>query len=259
MLKYIIRKLHHLCYMVSIAICFLPLYPTLYYYSRKHNLRAMNRIRKMFSFGSAFLSGIFFKFRFEKPIDWSKPYIICPNHTSNLDITSMVLLMKNDFVFFGKAELLDNIVTRLYFKTIDIPVKRESNISAFRAFKRAEDYLKRGTSVVIFPEGLIADAYPPVLQPFKNGPFRMAIEQKINIIPVTIRNNWKIMWDDGSKYGTRPGTCDIRVHKPIETSHLSLDDADHLRDQVYAIIHQELNEYQAIENMQIVQEKIHLN
>ncbi len=158
----------------------------------------------------------------------------------------MIVLMKNDFVFFGKAELLDNIITRLYFKTIDIPVKRESKISAFRAFKRTEEYLKSGISVVIFPEGLIADEYPPVLQPFKNGPFRMAIEQKIGIIPVSIKNNWEIMWDDGSKYGTRPGISDVRVHKPIETSHLSLDDADHLRDQVYEIIHQELNGYQTI-------------
>lgn len=157
----------------------------------------------------------------------------------------MVLLMKNDFVFFGKAELLDNIVTRLYFKTIDIPVKRESKISAFRAFKRAGEYLQQGISVVIFPEGLIANEYPPVLQPFKNGPFRMAIEQNIDIIPVTIRNGWKIMWDDGSKYGTQPGVCDIRVHRPIDTSNLSLDDADRLRDQVYTIINQELKAYEA--------------
>ena len=239
MLKYALKKLHRLYYHFCIALCFLPLYPALYYYSRKPHLRAMNCIRKLFSFFSALFAGIFFKISFEKPIDWSKPYLICPNHTSNLDITSMIMLMKNDFVFFGKAELLDNIITRLYFQTIDIPVKRESNISVFRAFTRAEEYLKKGISVIIFPEGLIANEYPPILQPFKNGPFRLAIEQKINILPVTIRNGWKIMWDDGSKYGTRPGILNIHVHKPIETSHLTLADADGLRDQVYGIIKHE--------------------
>lgn len=157
----------------------------------------------------------------------------------------MIALTKNDFIFFGKAELLDNIITRLYFKTIDIPIKRESKISAFRAFKRAEEYLKQGISVVIFPEGLIANEYPPTLQPFKNGPFRMAIEQQINILPITIRNGWKIMWDDGSKYGTRPGICDIRVHKPIDTSNLTIADADNLRDRVYAIIHKEFEKQNA--------------
>ncbi len=206
----------------------------------------MNRIRKMFSFGSAFISGIFFKFQFEVPIDWSKTYVICPNHTSNLDITSMVLLMKNDFVFFGKEELKDNIVTGLYFKTIDIPVNRESKMSAFRAFKRAGEYLKQGTSVVIFPEGLISNDYPPVLYPFKNGPFRLAIEHHVPILPVTICNAWNIMWDDGSKYGSRPGTCEIRVHQPIETTGLTLADADALRDQVYAVLHQELNGYKKV-------------
>ena len=236
MLKLTLKKLHRLAYHLSIALCFLPLYPALYYFSRKPNLRAMNRIRKTFSFLSAFFSGIYFKYSFETPIDWSKTYIVCPNHTSNLDITSMVLLMKNDFVFFGKAELLDNIITRLYFQTIDIPVKRESKISAFKAFKRAEEYLKQGISVIIFPEGLIANEYPPTLQAFKNGPFRMAIEQKVAILPITIIDGWEIMWDDGAQYGTKPGICHVHVHKPIQTTDLNLKDADTLRDRVYNII-----------------------
>lgn len=246
MLKHIIRKMHRLLYMLGVALCFLPLYPFLYYYSRKPNLRAMNRIRKMFSFGSAFFAGITFRFRFDKPIDWSKTYVVCPNHSSNLDITSMVLLMQNDFVFFGKAELVDNIVTGLYFRTVDIPVNRESKISAFRAFKRAEDYLKKGISVVIFPEGLIANDYPPILQPFKNGPFRLAIEQKAHVLPVSISNAWEIMWDDGSKYGTRPGVCDIHVHEPIDTSTMRLDEADILRDRVYETLRDDLRTYNQV-------------
>ena len=94
--------------------------------------------------------------------------------------------------------------------------------------------------MTIFPEGLISDHYPPVLQAFKNGPFRLAIEHKVQILPVSIQNNWKIMWDDGSKHGSRPGICDICVHKPIQTDGLSIGDADALRDKVFNIIHQEL-------------------
>ncbi len=136
----------------------------------------------------------------------------------------------------GKEELLKNYVTGIYFRSVDIPVNRESKISAFRAFKKAEESLKEGKTVVIFPEGMISNDYPPVLQEFKNGPFRLAIEQGVSILPVTIGNNWNLMWDDGMKYGSSPGICDICVHAPIETLGMTSDDADELKSRVHQII-----------------------
>lgn len=144
----------------------------------------------------------------------------------------------------GKEELLQNPTTKLFFKTIDITVKRDSNISAFRAFKRASDYLKNGITMIIFPEGKIGEEYPPHLHNFKNGPFRLAIEQQVAVIPVTSFNAWKLLWDDGLKYGSKPGTCKIYVHKPIETVGLKLTDADALREKVFQIIDQKLKEYE---------------
>ncbi|HEY0246183.1 MAG TPA: 1-acyl-sn-glycerol-3-phosphate acyltransferase, partial [Mucilaginibacter sp.] len=99
--------------------------------------------------------------------------------------------------------------------------------------------------IIIFPEGKIPNAYPPGLHEFKNGPFRLAIELKIPIIPVTILNTWKMLWDTGLEKGSKPGICHTFVHEPIETAHLTIDDADALRDQVRNIIKQkfETNEY----------------
>ena len=98
----------------------------------------MIQLRRMWAFLSALSVGIVFRFKFEEPIDWSKPYIICPLHTSNLD-TSMIcgLMKKDNFCFMGKQELLDGMVTGIYFRTVDIPVNRDSKMSAFRAFSRA--------------------------------------------------------------------------------------------------------------------------
>lgn len=115
-------------------------------------------------------------------------------------------------------------------------------MSSFRAFKIAGDRLKKGVSVIIFPEATIPDAYPPHLHDFKNGPFRLAIEMKVPIIPVTSLDTWKVLWDTGKEFGSRPGICNIFVHKPIETAHLTLDDADALRDEVHAIIKQKLQQ-----------------
>lgn len=202
----------------------------------------MNFFRKIWGFGSSCLSGLFYRFTYEQPIDWSKAYIICPNHTSNLDITSASLLTKGNYCFMGKEELLKSLITRLFFKTIDIPVNRESRMSSFRAFKSAAERLQQGTTIIIFAEGRIPNAYPPYLHKFKNGPFRLAIELKIPIIPVTSLNTWQKLWDDGLLYGSRPGICDVYVHKPIETAHLTLNDADKLRDEVFGLMQQKFEQ-----------------
>lgn len=203
----------------------------------------MNAVRRVWGLVSSFCVGIRYKYQFEQPIDWSKTYIVCPNHTSNLDITALSILVKSNCCFMGKEELVDGLVTRLFFRTVDIPVNRESKIASFRAFKVAMERLGNGMTVIIFPEATIPDLYPPQLHSFKNGPFRMAIELKVPIIPVTSQNTWEIFWDDGSKYGSKPGVCDIFVHKPIETAHLTIDDADALRDEVHAIISNKINEH----------------
>ncbi len=242
-MKLILKKAHHMIYLGFVLFFFIILYPPLYYFSR-HPSRylKMNHIRKIFGLLSSYSAGLVVRFRYRKEIDWSRNYIVCANHTSNLDITAMSLMMNTNYAFMGKEELLKNPVTSLFFKTIDIPVNRESTISAYRAFRRAAEYLRQGLSVVIFPEGKIADVYPPELQRFKNGPFRLAIEHQVPVIPVSISNIWRLMWDDGWKYGTRPGIYDICVHEPVSTEGMTVDDTDALRDRVFGIIKEGMNE-----------------
>jgi len=218
------------------------MYPVLYLFSRNPaNYRYMNKLRRAWGFLSSAFVGIFYRFTYEAPFDRTKTYIICPNHTSNLDISAMSVLVKSDCSFMGKDVLTEGIVTSLFFRTVDIPVNRESKMSSFRAFKKAKEKLDNGITMILFPEGKIGDEYPPILHPFKNGPFRLAIEAKIPIVPVTSLNTWKILWDTGTKYGSRPGVCKYFVHKPIETAHLTMDDADWLRDEVYRIIQNKLD------------------
>ena len=95
-------------------------------------------------------------------------------------------------------------------------------------------------SLIIFPEGKIDDAYPPVLQEFKNGPFRLAIENNIPIVPVSISNVWKVMWDDGFKYGSRPGIVTVFVHEPIFTSTLVVENDEALKKIVFNKINSKL-------------------
>lgn len=244
-MKRLLRSAHLYYFQVWLAFVFVSLYPVILFYSRKPvKFHGMNRMRWVFSYFSSVFAGFFFRFSFETKIDWSKNYIICANHTSNLDITAIILLAKRNYVFLGKEELLDNFITGIYFRTIDIPLNRESKMSSFRAFKRAEENLKEGKNIVIFPEGMISAEYPPVLQPFKNGPFKLAIEHGVQILPVTICNNWNLMWDDGRQYGSSPGISDICVHTPIDTAGMNAADAEGLKNKVYSIIYEQLRSHE---------------
>jgi 1-acyl-sn-glycerol-3-phosphate acyltransferase len=242
-MKLILKKGHNYLYVISVAFFYFLLYPLLYFFSRNPaHYQYMNKLRRVWVYLSSSFAGIFYRFTYETPFDRTKTYIICPNHTSNLDISAMCLLVKGDYSFMGKDELSEGIVTRLFFRTVDVPVNRDSKMSSYRAFKKAMEKLESGISMIIFPEGGIANDYPPKVQDFKNGPFRLAIDAKIPIVPVTSLNTWNMLWDNGKKYGSRPGICNVFVHQPIETAHLNINDADNLRDKVYRIIRQKFEE-----------------
>lgn len=240
MVKFL-KRLHYSYFMALLMCCFIVFLPFYYLLSRNASTYSwLNKCRQCHGFIVCTLSGIFFRFRFEEALSTKQTYIYCANHTSNLDIIIFCLLAKGRFHFMGKEELSANPVLGIFFSTIDIPVDRESKISAFRAFKRAGQNLDRGMSLVIFPEGKIDDIYPPKLQTFKNGPFRLAITHNIAIVPVSIENVWNIMWDDGAKFGTRPGIVNIYVHKPISTAILAAENDEILKDKVFNIVNSRL-------------------
>ena len=52
------------------------------------------------------MMGIKVKTKGSEEIDFSRNYVICPNHKSDLDIILMYLIVPQDFAFIGKSELL---------------------------------------------------------------------------------------------------------------------------------------------------------
>ncbi len=237
----ILRQLHRIWFLFCIIFFFVLFYP--FYYLTSRNERyygVLNFFRKANSFLCSFFAGVFFSYHYEEKLDRDQTYIYCANHSSNLDIMIFCIMGHGKYHFMGKDELLNNPVLGIFFKTIDIAVNRDSKISAFRAFKKAGENLEKGMSLIIFPEGKIDDHYPPKLGEFKNGPFRLAIDKNIPLVPVSLANVWQINWDDGAKYGSKPGICDIYVHKPIKTASMAADDSDTLKEQVYQLIDSKL-------------------
>jgi 1-acyl-sn-glycerol-3-phosphate acyltransferase len=243
----IFRKAHWLYIILVIFVFSLLFYPVYYLFSRNERYYyLLNISRQLHSLICSLFIGVFYKFEYEVKLDKNQNYIFCANHSSNLDIMILCILGilgRGKFHFLGKEELLNNPVLKLFFKTIDVPVNRDSKMSSFRAFKKVGENLDKGMSLIIFPEGKIDENhFPPILQEFKNGPFRLAIEKNIPIVAVSLQEVWKKMWDDGSKYGTRPGLCHIYIHKPLTTLELNINDSDMLKDRIFDMINTKISE-----------------
>lgn len=143
------------------------------------------------------------------------PYIIASNHSSYLDTVFMYAIFSDYFLFIGKGELLKWPLFRLFFKTMDIPVRRENNKQAYQSLQKAYEAIDRGDCIAIYPEGTIPYATPR-MKAFKNGAFRMSIDKQVPIVPVTWVQNYKIMNDPGKLFSpSLPHKVRVVIHEPI--------------------------------------------
>ena len=92
----------------------------------------------------------------------------------------------------------------------------------------------------IFPEGGIPKA-EIFLKKFKNGSFRLAIEQDIKTVPITMPDN-KSMFPQEYFKG-RPGIVRVKIHKPIAPNSLKEKTIENLNTSVYNTIFNQLNTY----------------
>ncbi len=233
-------KLFRLAWAVWFLIFFIVVFIILYIpfrilLSRKKWYPAAHNLRKVWAYCVLYPSGIFPSIRYEEKLDKNKTYIFCANHFSYLDIVLTNMLLPNYFNYMAKDELSRIPVFGIFFRTIDISVNRKNNRESHYAFILAAQRLNEGTSVMIFPEGGIHKNVPPMAK-FKNGAFRLAIDNQIPIIPITLPDNWKKMPGGGLDNGLIPGRIRMVVHRAVNTVGLNLEDKDALKDEVFSII-----------------------
>lgn len=167
-----------------------------------------------------------------------KSYMFVANHTSMTDIMLMFHATKNPFVFVGKKELAKIPLFGYIYKRTCILVDRGNNKSRVEAFRRAEIRLNEGLSVCIFPEGGVPDDLSILLDEFKDGAFRLAIEHQIPIAPMTFHDNKKRF--PYSFFIGSPGKMRAKVHKLISTANLTLENRKELKKETRDVILNEL-------------------
>lgn len=172
--------------------------------------------------------------RFKK----GKSYMLVSNHTSMMDIMLMLHISRNPFVFVGKAELAKIPLFGFFYKRTCILVDRGNPRSRKAVFDEAQRRLGQGMGICIFPEGGVPEDINIVLDTFKDGAFRLAIDHQIPIAPVTFYDTKKRFPYLFFKGG--PGKMRAKVHSFIPTKGMSQDHKRELREQTRQVILQEL-------------------
>lgn len=182
--------------------------------------------------------GFYYKIEREQHLEKGRSYMLVANHTSMTDIMLMLVISKNPFVFVGKKELAKIPIFGFFYKRTCILVDRNSSKSRFEVFKRAQHRLNQGLSICIFPEGGVPEDESIILDEFKDGAFRLAIEHEIPVVPMTFADNKKrfsFRFFSGS-----PGIMRAKVHRFVPTDGLTLDDKQVLKENVRKIILEQL-------------------
>ena len=112
-----------------------------------------------------------------------KSLMLVANHTSYIDIMVMLRMRKTPFVFVGKKELVKIPIFGYLYKRAAIMVDRSSSKSRFGVYERAQKVIQKGYSVCIFPEAEYIDE-TILLNPFKRGAFKLAIEHELPVFPM---------------------------------------------------------------------------
>ena len=167
-----------------------------------------------------------------------KSYMLVANHTSMTDIMLMLIAVKNHpFVFVGKKELAKIPIFGFIYKRVCILVDRSSSKSRYAVFERAQKRIHQGLSICIFPEGGVPEEHI-VLDEFKDGAFRIALEHGLPIVPMVFFDNKKRF--SYTFFSGSPGKMRAKIYPIIETKGKTLEDKNALKEQVRGIILQPL-------------------
>jgi len=164
-------------------------------------------------------------------VDPSRTYIFMSNHVSNIDPPLMLPLIPKRTSVMARNELFNYPLLGKAMKLGSlVPVDRKNREAGIAAVRAASEVIRKGINMTIYVEG--GRSFDGRLLPFKKGPFYLATECSVPVVPVTIVGTHHIM--PKGRFAIKPGTVTVIFHKPIEPK--DFGGRDDLKAQVREII-----------------------
>ncbi len=188
------------------------------------------RFLMIWSWVFSMLTFIRYRFEGQENFDRTRSYIFVSNHTSFLDLPGLCLLIRGEFRPLAKKELLKIPLFGWIARGATVIVDRSSGESKKRSIERLKSTLAHGISILLFAEGT-QNRTKEILQPFKDGAFRIAIDTQQPILPMVIIGAGPLM--PPGTVNMKPGLITIKVGKEIPTATVANSELQKLKEQTF--------------------------
>lgn len=174
-------------------------------------------------------------------LDRSRNYIFMSNHASNIDPPLLIPLIPGRTSVLVKQELFKiPILGKAMRMGSLVPVDRGNREAGVAAVRGAAEVLKQHIHMTIYVEGHRSSEGK--LLPFKKGPFYLAEECRLPVVPVTISGTHYVM--PKGRFSIKPGLVTVMFHPPINAADFGT--SEELMEKVRAAIESGLpEEYRA--------------
>jgi fatty-acyl-CoA synthase len=173
------------------------------------------------------LAGIRVKVIGKEHMDLSGPKVYASNHASYFDVLPLMMGLGVPYRFVAKGEVNDMIFIGTFLNKMGhLSFNRHDANSRLHQVDEIEEYLKKGESVFVFPEGTFTPE--DGVRPFQLGAFRGAVETGAPVIPVSLAGTRKFLRD--RTWLPRPTRVTITVSPPIYPEKVASNDPNQLRE-----------------------------
>ncbi|MGE0886502.1 MAG: lysophospholipid acyltransferase family protein [Blastocatellales bacterium] len=162
-------------------------------------------------------------------LDRNQAYVFIANHQSNLDPPMLFAYLGHNTGAIAKKELTKFPIMKQGFPLAHVvPIDRRNRESAIESTRRGAAELKKGHSLMAFPEG--TRTVDGRVKDFKKGVFYMAIEAGVPVVPVVV-NDTRLVMPKGNRF-VRPGEVWLEVLPPVSTAGYNDENIGELIEQV---------------------------
>jgi 1-acyl-sn-glycerol-3-phosphate acyltransferase len=161
-------------------------------------------------------------------IDISKPQVYVVNHLSAFDIPVLYTHLPFQFRILAKKELFRYPFMGWHLRRSgQIPVVLENPKASVRSLNLAVASIRKGNSLVIFPEG--GRSPNGQLQSFMGGAFYAAVKAQVDVVPIVLVGTYEML--KMNSYHIKPGPIQMLVGSPISTAGMSTRDIAKITEQ----------------------------
>jgi len=195
------------------------------------DIRLLYRMFMIGAWNGVRLTGVRVKTEGLDKLDPARTYIFMSNHISNLDPPITIPLIPRRSSVMVKKELFSYpILGRAMLMGSLVPVDRGNRDAGIEAVRAAKQVVKQNLNMIIYVEG--KRSFDGRLLPFKKGPFYLAMECGVPVVPLTIVGTHQVM--PKGRFAIKPGTVTVMFHPPIEPK--DFGSREYLMEKVRAVI-----------------------